>query len=409
MKSDEIRFLLIAFMLSLLLWSCNEEKIDPDKRVIPAYIHTSRQTNSIQINFDLPGIAYSKTSFIYMPNTIFANRYDLFLSKGDTLDFQFLSEVHLEDNFFLYPENESGMDYFFRLKCSIKGANPVFSNIAWVKGGQNSDIMKLFDIPDGLAFELGDISQDGKNLLYSKGGNVISYNMDTEIENLKIGAARRPKFSPDEKFVLFTSNFGDFSTPWPSNLGILDMAINETQQLTTGINEVQNPLFSIDGKSMYYWNTPYQQTESFVEYNLETKEARTLISPDRELYIQVPLSLSANGALISFEARNEQSNVGIYTLDLKTLTIEQIEQTLWSEYSASFSPDGNYLAFLSNRSGYDELWVKNLSTTEIYQLTGFSGLYPLKGTLLWNAESSKIIFRAYMEESYGLYTIDYIP
>ena len=278
-----------------------------------------------------------------------------------------------------------------------------------MKGGHNNAIIKLFDIPDGYAFELGDISQDGKSLLYSKGGNVISYNMETKIENLLVEAARRPKFSPDEKFMLFTSNFGDFSTPWPSNLGILDMATNEIQKLTTGTNEVQNPLFSKDGKSIYYWNTPYQQADSFVEYNLETKVARTLISPDREWYIRVPLSLSANGALISFEARNEQSNAGIYMLDLKTLDIQPIEQTLWSEYNASFSPDGNYLAFLSNRSGYDELWVKNLSTTEIYQLTGFSGLYPLSGTFLWNAESSKIIFKAYMEESYRLYMIDYIP
>jgi Tol biopolymer transport system component len=399
----------LLLLVFFLFFACEKEEIDPNKRVLPAYIHTSRQTNSIQINFDLPGTVYNKTSFIYMPNTIFANRYELYLSEGDTLDFQFLSEVHLEDNFFLYPENESGRDYFFRLKCSIKGANPAYSNVAWVKGGQNNDIMKLFDIPDGYAFELGDISQDGKSLLYSKSGNVISYNMDTENENLLVEAARRPKFSPDEKFMLFTSNFGDFSTPWPSNLGILDMATKEIQQLTTGTNEVQNPLFSIDGKSIYYWNTPYQQADSFVEYNLETKEARTLISPDREWYIQVPLSLSANGALISFEARNEQSNAGIYTLDLKTLAIQPIEQTLWSEYNASFSPDGNYLAFLSNRSGYDELWVKNLSTSEIYQLTGFNGLYPLNGTLLWNVESSKIIFKAYMEESYGLYMIDYIP
>jgi hypothetical protein len=43
----------------------------------------------------------------------------------------------------------------------------------------------------------------------------------------------------------------------------------------------------------------------------------------------------------------------------------------WNDYNATISPDADQIAFISDRSGNEQLWLYNLQTKKYMQLTGY--------------------------------------
>ena len=63
--------------------------------------------------------------------------------------------------------------------------------------------------------------------------------------------------------------------------------------------------------------------------------------------------------------------------------------TLW-EGGASYSPDGQQVAFSSNRGGAREIWVADARGENARQLTTFGG--PLAGSVRWSPDGREIVF-----------------
>lgn len=59
------------------------------------------------------------------------------------------------------------------------------------------------------------------------------------------------------------------------------------------------------------------------------------------------------------------------------------------DYSPAISPDGTQVAFLSDRSGVEEVWLLKVTTGELRRLT--SGAQPLGG-LNWSADGQRLVF-----------------
>jgi len=74
---------------------------------------------------------------------------------------------------------------------------------------------------------------------------------------------------------------------------------------------------------------------------------------------QYPGRGPADGALVPFEEENAQNNVDIWVLTLQgEPKAEPFLQTPFRDDSASFSPDGKWIAYTSNESGRDEVYVR---------------------------------------------------
>ncbi|MBV8709729.1 MAG: PD40 domain-containing protein, partial [Acidobacteriaceae bacterium] len=58
--------------------------------------------------------------------------------------------------------------------------------------------------------------------------------------------------------------------------------------------------------------------------------------------------------------------------------------------SPQFSPDGTRIAFRSNRSGSDEIWMANADGSNQHQLTHFNG--PLTGSPRWSPDNTYLAF-----------------
>jgi eukaryotic-like serine/threonine-protein kinase len=69
----------------------------------------------------------------------------------------------------------------------------------------------------------------------------------------------------------------------------------------------------------------------------------------------------------------------------------------------SYSPDGQEIAFISNRSGSFELWVAKADGSSPTQLTSFGG--PLVGIMSWSPDGQSLVFHARPEGQADLYVI----
>jgi tricorn protease len=99
-----------------------------------------------------------------------------------------------------------------------------------------------------------------------------------------------------------------------------------------------------------------------------------------------------------FGARGE-----IFTVPAKNGPTRNITGSIGvHERASKWSPDGKYIAYISDRSGEDEIYIKaqNGQGEEI-QLTSGSSYY--KFSLIWSSDSKKIVFH---DQSYGLFYVD---
>jgi eukaryotic-like serine/threonine-protein kinase len=71
--------------------------------------------------------------------------------------------------------------------------------------------------------------------------------------------------------------------------------------------------------------------------------------------------------------------------------------------SAEFSPDGKKIAFYSNRSGNDEIWVCNSDGTNPVQITSLGG--PSSGTPRWSPDGEQIVFDSSPDGHWDIFVV----
>jgi len=108
--------------------------------------------------------------------------------------------------------------------------------------------------------------------------------------------------------------------------------------------------------------------------------------------------LSTNGRYVAFTS-NRTGNNEIFVLDLKTGTLANVSNAPGDDTWARWSPNGHELAFQSNRAGNYDIWVVSADGTGLRQLTNSPLLDQWPD---WSPNGQRIAFRRDMD----IYTID---
>ena len=99
-----------------------------------------------------------------------------------------------------------------------------------------------------------------------------------------------------------------------------------------------------------------------------------------------------------------QDNVNIWRVDLKSgSTRSLLAPTSRQQRAPAISPDGKRIAFESDRSGTQEVWVANLDGSDAVQLSDF---HVQTGTPRWSPDGRKIVFDSRASGEAGLYLVD---
>jgi eukaryotic-like serine/threonine-protein kinase len=99
-------------------------------------------------------------------------------------------------------------------------------------------------------------------------------------------------------------------------------------------------------------------------------------------------SWSADRKLIAFFERNPDTNTDILITPVNSANPERFVATSFEEYSPAFSPTGNWLAYISNESGQDEIYVRTVpDTSGKFRISVNGGLWPQ-----WGADEHELFY-----------------
>jgi Tol biopolymer transport system component len=181
-----------------------------------------------------------------------------------------------------------------------------------------------------------------------------------------------------------------------------DVTDNETQgdiwirDLTRGVSSRftfdpaadLNPLFSPDGRRIVYTSRTKGQADLFVKDASGTREAEPLLVDAEEKFVS---DWSPDGRHILFTKRGS----GDTSWDVWALPLDgdrkpfPVVRTRFAELWATFSPDGQYIAYQSNESGRAEVYVHEFpEARNKWQISTEGGAEPF-----WSRDGRELYYR----------------
>jgi tricorn protease len=227
-------------------------------------------------------------------------------------------------------------------KKFTKLADPDYKgNYLWPMYGQNGEIYFVADeMPNEKSVKWGspDIYQSTNNIwkISEKGGKAVQVTHHTS------GNLYFPSISADGKTIVYEENFG---------LWKLDTATGKS-------NEIR-----VDIKS--------DVKESEVELKTITSEAE-----------EFDLSPSSRRAAIATHGE-------IFTIATERGEVQRVTDTPWREANPNWSPNGKWIAFVSDRTGREEVWIADEMGRNLKKLTDVDCDKP---AIVWAPDSKSLLW-----------------
>lgn len=123
-------------------------------------------------------------------------------------------------------------------------------------------------------------------------------------------------------------------------------------------------------------------------------------------FVRKPMFSRSNKRLVFEQWDNEAS---VWHIDLDSLkqtgqdAAQPLIQSTHYDVTPQYSPDGQYLAFTSERSGSSEIWVSEANGDRLMQLTSFGG--PFTSSPRWSPDGTRLTFETRIEGQTDIYTV----
>lgn len=412
---------LLLLLISFLLFNC-KENIDPDKYIYPVAFQSSRNVDGIQLRW-YSALALYGSNRIWLPGGEQGETLQIYHSEDDTLNFKEIYRTSVgSDEVYNFQVSETGSHHFFKIKVSAKNINPFFSRPIQVQFAENPDFNPIIEYPNYNSILLGNINPDGSAFIYSRyleflldGSPIedyaaLSIDLSNKTEDLLIPEAEYPVWSPTGDMIAFHRTSGNDQNSLDSNIELYSIDTDSSIALTSGPNYFEMPVWFPDGRSILFLS---RHTEDYslsymYRFDFEIMDYMPIFKGKDFAISNFRPSISPDGNMIAYMDYGEYYRYHIFLLDQSNGNISPMiepEPIFWEDRFPCFSPDGKYLAFLTDRSGLYEIWLKELSSNRYYQITGDETIY-IESQIVWGPESDKIFFTAGKDGAYGIYSID---
>jgi eukaryotic-like serine/threonine-protein kinase len=185
---------------------------------------------------------------------------------------------------------------------------------------------------------------------------------------------RYARLSPDGRSIAVEAD---------SQIWIYDLARDTLTRLTFEGTSNINPVWTPDGKRITFDST----TNLFWQMADGSGGLERLGTSQ---YAQVPRSWSPDGQLLAFHENNPTTKKDIWVLRLSDHKAEPFLRTPFNEGGPVFSPDGHWLAYISDESGRPEIYVKPYpGPGGKWQISTEGGSEPA-----WNRNGRELFFRS---------------
>ena len=165
------------------------------------------------------------------------------------------------------------------------------------------------------------------------------------------GTGWYPRFSPDGTRVAFAAQNAGEADVW-----VLDIERGTRTRLTSEGNNRFFPVWSPDGSQLAFADGAGATNRVLLTSADGSGEPETLLDRDER---QFPTSWVADGNVMTLHTQYPDTARDLYVLAMDgDLTPELFLATPFQERGASFSPDGQWIAYVSDESGQDEVYVR---------------------------------------------------
>ena len=137
------------------------------------------------------------------------------------------------------------------------------------------------------------------------------------------------------------------------DLWVYDTTRGSRTRLTDEDSDEFSPVWSPDGTQIVYTTArPNDRDLNLYVHNWGTDGDRRLMNRDG---IEIPTSWSSDGRFILFQSQSP--NADIFIVSVADLKVEPFATSRFSEIGARFSPDGRWIAYASDETGRQEVYV----------------------------------------------------
>jgi serine/threonine-protein kinase len=204
------------------------------------------------------------------------------------------------------------------------------------------------------------------------------------LANLPPAVYNDPKISPDgRKAALLVGPSGS------GDVWVYDFERSTSTRLTfEGTNET--PAWSADSRFVYYGSVTAPTKTTFYRKPADgSRDAERVAElPDVRAFLQ---QVSSRGDSLLFDFYDVVGAAGqseVARIPIGTGHLEKVIATPANETSAVISPDGRWLAYVSDASGVNEIFVRDLSAGGQWQVSAAGGEEPR-----WSGTGHELYFR----------------
>jgi len=184
----------------------------------------------------------------------------------------------------------------------------------------------------------------------------------------------RPSWSPSGRFIYFSSDRSGGINIWRIPVKANGTVNGSLQQVTTGAGQDVEVTVSPDNKRLAYatlrqnadiWRLPVSP-----QTGLPTGTPEAVISTTRE---DSRGAWSPNGNMVAFNS-DRAGDMNIWLFTLADSSTRQLTTGHGGDFQPSWSPDEKRIAFFSSRSGSPNIWEVEIASGSLRRLTSNSGV-----------------------------------
>ena len=202
-----------------------------------------------------------------------------------------------------------------------------------------------------------------------------------------LGVYLTPRFSPDGKRLAFVTTSGQGGDIW-----VKDLDRDTPSRLSFRAGSNRWPVWTPDGRIIVFQSVNSAAPGLYWIRSDGSGEAQRLTEGKP---LETPYSFSPDGKRLAFHQTGNGGSQDIFTAPIegdsghpKLGKAELFLGTPFMEVFPAFSPDGRWLAYVSNESGINEVYVRSFpGPGGRWQVSTGGGLFPL-----WSRDGRELLF-----------------
>lgn len=374
----------IIFILILVSFSCKKDvKIPANSRLRAPSLSSLIDDKKVTLKYFSQFIPDVFSSYTLVDPDYF----DIYESEGQLNKFKGVVEL-INNNNYEYTLNDlnNNSTYYFYVVGKKEGYKSLYSDTIMVIPNQKLtyDMLITFNnnqsiVSVSYSHVTNKIAYVDKNYAWNGGENccmavsIILSSIDNQNSELLAIDSNDPDWSSNGDKIVFAEE--TLGQGYYSEIAIYDVASKVITKLTNDITYYYNPSFSpSDDKILYQSNKdrPDINSTNIWMMDLNTFNTELIIDLSKNSFVNVSKPDWMNENDFIFQGTSLNNMTSIYTSSILTKKIEPLIASRWNDYNATISPNADQIAFISDRSGNEQLWLYNLQSKEYKQLTGYN-------------------------------------